>query len=134
MSLNFDVDSNLSKKVSHYEKIVKMCQFYSDTSGFLLQPTVQGRLARFRLLTGCGTVEYRSLLARKFRSSSVGPVGPRKMNSRSTVRVIGGWYSRLAELFLSRGSPLPWPARSPVVPRRGCARLVAEWPGESGRM
>jgi hypothetical protein len=34
MSLNFDVDSNLSQKVSHYEKNLKMCQFYSDSSRF----------------------------------------------------------------------------------------------------
>jgi hypothetical protein len=42
MSLNFDVNSNLSlvRKfhsvvyVSHYRKIVKMCQFYSDSSRF----------------------------------------------------------------------------------------------------
>jgi hypothetical protein len=41
MSLNFDVNSNLSrKKVSHYGKIVKMCQFYSDSSRFFLQTTV----------------------------------------------------------------------------------------------
>jgi hypothetical protein len=33
MSLNFDHNSNLSrKKVSHYGKIVKMCQFYFDSS------------------------------------------------------------------------------------------------------
>jgi hypothetical protein len=31
MSLNFDVNSTLSKKISHYGKIVKMCQFYSDS-------------------------------------------------------------------------------------------------------
>jgi hypothetical protein len=42
MLLNFDHNSNLSrKKVSHYTKIVKMCQFYSDCSRFFfLQPTV----------------------------------------------------------------------------------------------
>jgi hypothetical protein len=43
MSLNFDVNSKLRifrKKVSHYGKIVKMCQFYSDSSRFFLQPTV----------------------------------------------------------------------------------------------
>jgi hypothetical protein len=37
MSLNFDVNSKLHifrKKVSHYGKIVKMCQFYSDSSRF----------------------------------------------------------------------------------------------------
>jgi hypothetical protein len=36
MSLNFGRNSNLSsrKKVSHYEKIVKICQFYSDSSRF----------------------------------------------------------------------------------------------------
>jgi hypothetical protein len=28
------------KKVSLYEKNVKMCQFYSDSSRFFLQPTV----------------------------------------------------------------------------------------------
>jgi hypothetical protein len=28
------------KKVSHYGKVVKMCQFYSDSSRFFLQPTV----------------------------------------------------------------------------------------------
>jgi hypothetical protein len=28
------------KKLLHYEKIVKMCQFYSDSSRFFLQPTV----------------------------------------------------------------------------------------------
>jgi hypothetical protein len=45
MSLNFDVDSNLSQKVSHYEKNLKMCQFYSDSSRFFfLQPTVQKSL------------------------------------------------------------------------------------------
>jgi hypothetical protein len=42
MSLNFDHNSNVfvGKKVSHYERIVKMCQFYSDSSRFFLQPTV----------------------------------------------------------------------------------------------
>jgi hypothetical protein len=34
MSLNFNHNSNLCKKVSRYEKIVKMCQFYSDSSRF----------------------------------------------------------------------------------------------------
>jgi hypothetical protein len=35
MSLNVDHNSNLSrKKVSHYGKIVNMCQFYSDSSRF----------------------------------------------------------------------------------------------------
>jgi hypothetical protein len=33
MSLNFDTISN-RKKVSHYEKIVKMYQFYSDNPRF----------------------------------------------------------------------------------------------------
>jgi hypothetical protein len=28
------------KKLPHYKKIVKMCQFYSDSSRFFLQPTV----------------------------------------------------------------------------------------------
>jgi hypothetical protein len=31
MSLNFDDNSISRKKVSHYRKIVKMCQFYSDS-------------------------------------------------------------------------------------------------------
>jgi hypothetical protein len=37
MSLNFYVNSNLHisrKKVSHYEEIIKKCQFYSDSSRF----------------------------------------------------------------------------------------------------
>jgi hypothetical protein len=37
MTLNFGVNC---KKVSHYGKIVKMCQFYSDSSRFFL-PTVK---------------------------------------------------------------------------------------------
>jgi hypothetical protein len=42
MSLNFDRNSSLScKNVSHYAKIVKMCQFYSDSSCFFLQRTVR---------------------------------------------------------------------------------------------
>jgi hypothetical protein len=56
----------------------------------------------------------------------VGWSRPRQVNSWKTVRVTSGWYSRLAELFRSRGSPPPWPARCPVVPPRGGARLVAE--------
>jgi hypothetical protein len=39
MSLNFDDNSICRKKVSHYGKIVKMCQFYSDSFLFL-QPTI----------------------------------------------------------------------------------------------
>jgi hypothetical protein len=41
MSLNFDVISNLSlvRRFHTRKKIVKMCQFYSDSSRFL-QPTV----------------------------------------------------------------------------------------------
>jgi hypothetical protein len=53
-------------------------------------------------------------------------VEPRKVNSSRTVRVTGRWYSCLAELFRSRGSPPPWPARCPVVPPRDGAGLVAE--------
>jgi hypothetical protein len=34
LSLNFDNKLISRKKVSHYEKIVKMCQFYSDSSRF----------------------------------------------------------------------------------------------------
>jgi hypothetical protein len=34
MSLNFDDNSICRKKVSHYGKIVKMRQFYSDSSLF----------------------------------------------------------------------------------------------------
>jgi hypothetical protein len=41
MSLNFDHNSNLSLVRFHIEKIVKMYQFYSDSSRFFfLQPTV----------------------------------------------------------------------------------------------
>jgi hypothetical protein len=47
MSLNFDHNSNLSivrrfspSTVSQYEIILKICQFYSDSSRFFLQPTV----------------------------------------------------------------------------------------------
>jgi hypothetical protein len=41
MSLNFDVNSNLSLvRRFHTGKIVKMCQFYSDSFRFFLQPTV----------------------------------------------------------------------------------------------
>jgi hypothetical protein len=44
MSLNFDVNSNSRKKVSHYEKNIKMCQFYSDSFRFFfLQQTVPTR-------------------------------------------------------------------------------------------
>jgi hypothetical protein len=35
------------KKVSHYEKNVKMCQFYSDSSRFFLQPTVHVLFFRY---------------------------------------------------------------------------------------
>jgi hypothetical protein len=35
------------KEVSHYGKIVKMCQFYSDSSVFFLQPTVHILLKQF---------------------------------------------------------------------------------------
>jgi hypothetical protein len=39
--MNFAVNSNLSrKKGSHHGNIVKICQFYSDSSRFFLQPTV----------------------------------------------------------------------------------------------
>jgi hypothetical protein len=38
--MNFDHNSNLVRKFHTMEKIVKMCQFYSDGSRFFLQPTV----------------------------------------------------------------------------------------------
>jgi hypothetical protein len=38
------------KKVSLYEKNVKMCQFYSDSSRFFLQPTVLLTVKLFRRL------------------------------------------------------------------------------------
>jgi hypothetical protein len=43
--MNFDVNSNLSlvRRV-HTGKIVKMCQFYSDSSRFFLQLTIINRV------------------------------------------------------------------------------------------
>jgi hypothetical protein len=42
MSLNFDHDSNQSlvRRFQTVKTIVKMCQFYSNSSRFFLQPTV----------------------------------------------------------------------------------------------
>jgi hypothetical protein len=47
----------------------------------------------------------------------------REVDSRRTVQVTSRCYSRLAELFRSRGSPPPWPARCPLAPPRGGAEL-----------
>ncbi|KAJ3632169.1 hypothetical protein MTP99_009190 [Tenebrio molitor] len=48
----------------------------------------------------------------------------REVDSRRTVQFTSRCYSRLAELFRSRGSPPPWPARCPLVPPRGGAGLM----------
>jgi hypothetical protein len=51
---------------------------------------IQGRLARFRHLAGCGAVEYRSLLARFSASSSDSPVRPRKGTEEDRTRLLAG--------------------------------------------
>jgi hypothetical protein len=48
-------------------------QIRGDKSTFFICPEIQGWLARFRHLAGCGTVVYRSFLARYLRYSSGGP-------------------------------------------------------------
>jgi hypothetical protein len=61
MSLNFDHNSNLSReKVSHYEKIVKMCQFYSDSSHFFNQ--LYNRIAKKKTGTITATEFWPSLV------------------------------------------------------------------------
>jgi hypothetical protein len=58
MSLNFDVNSNLYLVRFHTGKIVKMCQFYSDSSRFFFQPAVlyyhvYTKSSKFKKLLDC---------------------------------------------------------------------------------
>jgi hypothetical protein len=63
-------------------------QIRGDKTTFFICPEIQGWLARFRHLVGCGTVVYRSFLARYLRYSSggPGPVGPRKWSEVNRTR------------------------------------------------
>jgi hypothetical protein len=56
----------------------------------------------------------------------------REVDSRRTVQVTSRCYSRLAELFRSRGSPPPWPARCPLVLLRGGPELEVKMSGDGG--